>query len=50
MGAFAGWSVALGLTVALVLGLHHLGVDVTVGVASALHAVEHLLGVPLLPP
>ncbi len=50
MGAFLGWSVALGVAVALVLGLHHAGVDITTGVASAIRAVEHLLGVPLLPP
>ena len=50
MGAFYAWSVTLGAVVVLVIGLYHLGYDVSGEAGVLLRGVERFLGQPLLPP
>lgn len=50
MSAVSSWTFAVGGVLVLVVGLYHLGYDVTGTVGGLLRSVEHLLGQPLLPP
>jgi hypothetical protein len=42
------WFVSVMLTLGLVLAMHHLGVDLTSALSSALRGTEHFLNQPLL--
>ena len=48
MSAAMSWFVSVMAMLGLVLALHHLGVDLTAAVASALRGTEHFLNQPLL--
>jgi hypothetical protein len=48
MSAAMSWFVSVVLVLGLVLAMHHLGVDVTSALSSALRGTEHLLNQPLL--
>ncbi|HYA56890.1 MAG TPA: hypothetical protein VEH57_00250 [Thermoplasmata archaeon] len=48
MHAIRAWFVSVVALLALTLALHHLGVDLSAGVANFLHGTEHLLGRPLI--
>jgi len=47
--AAMGWFVSVAAVLGLVLGLHHVGVNVTAHVGAVVHEVEALLGQPILP-
>lgn len=47
MGVILAWFTTIVLTLSLVLVLHHMGVEIGPIVSSALHGVEHTLGLPL---
>jgi hypothetical protein len=47
--AATGWFVSVVAVLGLVLGLHHLGVNLSANVTAMVHDVELLLGQPLLP-
>jgi hypothetical protein len=48
MSAAMSWFVSVMLTLGLVLAMHHLGVDLTSALSSALRETEHFLNLPLL--
>jgi hypothetical protein len=48
MSAMRSWFVTVVAVLGLVLVLHHLGVDVTGAIGSAVHGAEQILGRPLL--
>lgn len=48
MTALSSWALSVLGVLALVLALHHLGVDATAAVGSALRGIEHFLGQPIL--
>ncbi len=48
MSATSGWLATVLAVLGLVLALHHLGVDVTATLGTALRNTEHFLGRPLL--
>jgi hypothetical protein len=47
MTAVTSWALSVLGVLGLVLALHHLGVDVTAALGSALRGTEHILGQPL---
>jgi hypothetical protein len=48
MTTISSWTLSVLGVLALVLALHHLGVDVTANLGAALRGTEHFLGQPLL--
>jgi hypothetical protein len=48
MSAMRSWFYAVIGVLGLVLVLHHLGIDVTGAMGSAVHGLEQVLGRPLL--
>jgi hypothetical protein len=48
MSAMKSWFLTVVAVLGLVLVLHHLGVDVTGTIGSAVHGAEQLLGRPLV--
>jgi hypothetical protein len=47
MSAATSWFVSVMAILGLVLALHHLGLDVTIGLGMFVHGAEHVLGQPL---
>jgi hypothetical protein len=47
MSAAMSWFVSVMAVLGLVLAMHHLGVDVTSALSSALHGTEHFLNQPI---
>jgi len=47
MGAILAWFTTVVLVLSFVLVLSQLGLDVTPALGSALHGVEHWLGLPI---
>ncbi len=47
--AAMGWFVSVVAGLGLVLGLHHVGVNLSSNVVSMMHTMEQFLGQPLLP-
>ena len=50
MSAWMSWFVALVGVLGLVVALHHLGVDLSATLGTALRSTEHFLGQPLFVP
>jgi hypothetical protein len=48
MSAAKSWFVSVLGVLSLILALHSLGLNVTVGLGTVLHGAEHLLGQPLV--
>ncbi len=48
MSAMMSWFVSVLAVLGLVLALHHLGIDLSATLGTALRSTEHLLGQPLL--
>ena len=47
MGAMMSWFVSVLAVLGLVLALHHLGIDVSATLGTALRSTVHVLGQPL---
>ena len=50
MSAAMSWMVSVVAVLGLVLALHHLGIDVSATLGTALRGAEHILGQPLVLP